>query len=313
MTIKEALNWSTQRLQKIIDSEVAQTRGAEIGSAFLDSEVLLADALKKDRVYLLAHQGKSLTPLQKKKFETYVRQRIKRMPVAYIAGMKEFYGLTFNVNRNVLIPRPETELLVDTVLKEINYKLQTINYKLIDVGTGSGCIAIALAKNLPNKASILASDISSKALSTAKKNAQRNGVANRIHFVNSDLLTQISTSYKLSARGGPASSGQATSSIFVANLPYLSYKQYFEAKKQYPELAYEPKSALVAKENGLREIKQLLFQIKKYHIKHAILFLEIDPSQAKPLKALAKKILGDSRCVFQRDLSGRIRIAKVSL
>ena len=132
MTIQQSLAWATIKLQR-----------KNIPSATLDADILLSHTLNKDKAFIYAHPNHSLTQNQVTKFKKLINHRAKGEPVAYLIGHKEFYKLNFMVNKNVLIPRPETELLVDEVLK--NKKIKTI----ADIGTGSGCIAIALAKNNP--------------------------------------------------------------------------------------------------------------------------------------------------------------------
>ena len=152
MTFKQAIVWATKKLEKST-------------SPNLDAEVLLSFVLDKPREYLYIHPQTDLNLLQKIKFKKNIAKRALGVPVAYITNTKEFFGFDFYVDKDVLVPRPETEMLVAETIK-----LAKAGQVLVDIGTGSGCIAIALAKNLKNK--IIATDVSVKALVIAKKNAQ---------------------------------------------------------------------------------------------------------------------------------------------
>ena len=153
----------------------------KIDSAWLDAELLLAFALGKDRSFVLAHEEKTLTKIQNKKFDSLIKQRLKFVPLAHLLGYKEFFGLKFKINKNTLVPRPESELLVETALE-----LSDNNSLIIDIGTGSGCLIISVIKNTGNKG--IALDISNQALAVAKQNAKSLKVNNKIKFIKSNLL-----------------------------------------------------------------------------------------------------------------------------
>ena len=263
MIIKEALKLSSQKLKNISDTPD------------LDSEILLSHVLKLDRTFLLANLDKKLTIKQYKDFQKLIFRREKYEPIAYIINKKEFYGLDFYVNKDVLIPRPETELIIESVLNILNVEndqakrtnksniSNTLN--ILDVGTGSGCIAVSLAKNI-SQAKIYATDISKKALKIAKFNTKKNKILNKIKFYQGNLLDPISKNIKFD--------------FIIANLPYLSEKQYkhiVEDRHACP-LQYEPKSALLAQNDGLEFYIKLLKQIPKYIKKNSYILLEIDPS-----------------------------------
>ncbi|MCX6798285.1 MAG: peptide chain release factor N(5)-glutamine methyltransferase, partial [Candidatus Falkowbacteria bacterium] len=156
-----------------------------------DLELLLALVLKQTRIFVLSNPDYELSLNQEKKFAVLLKKCLNHYPLAYLSGQQEFYGLNFKVNPNTLIPRPETELIVDYILdnfKELNNK-QSLS--LIDVGTGSGCIICALAKNLPGQNLYLGLDISGPALKIAKLNAKLNQVDHKTKFIKSDLLTSL--------------------------------------------------------------------------------------------------------------------------
>ncbi len=251
MTIKEILNWASNKLKFL-------------NSPQLDAEVLLSFVLKKDKIYLYTYPEKSLTITQIKKYISLINKRRNYVPVAYLTHHKEFYNLNFYINKNVLVPRPATEILVDQSISLINkYNLKT----LADIGTGSGCIAISIKKNLP-QIKVYANDINKKALWVAKKNAQLNKT--KIIFKHGDLLTP----YK-----------HLPIDIFVANLPYLSHKIYQKEKS----IKHEPKQALFAKNQGLKYIEDVILQIENLDYKPKFLLIEFDPWQKKIIINKTKK------------------------
>ena len=250
MIIKQALLKATQKLKQA-KIEPRQKRGETphpmwcgVDSSALDADILLSFVLKKSKEFLYTYPEKKLTKNQLAKFNQLINRRLKREPVAYLINRKEFYGLDFYVDKNVLIPRPLTESLVEQVIKEVGNKKATI----ADIGTGSGCIAIALKKHLP-QATIYATDISPAALKVAKKNAKKHRV--KIKFLKGDLLKPFLPSRKATRPGRVAFK---KIDIIIANLPYLIKNQIKN------ELKYEPKTALLG---GDKYIKELLRQVKK--------------------------------------------------
>ncbi|MDD5489967.1 MAG: peptide chain release factor N(5)-glutamine methyltransferase [Candidatus Moranbacteria bacterium] len=273
----------------------------------LDTEILLSLAVNKPKEYLFSHPEKKLNKPQILRYKFYVARRLSGEPIAYITGKKEFYGLEYEVDKNVLIPRPETELLVELALKKIQTAEYEIPDTLIDIGTGSGNIVVSIAKNIPakqrKKMQFYATDISKEALFMAKKNAKRHKVAKNIKFVQSDLL-EFANKKKIG--------GNIT---IVANLPYVSDSLY---KKNKHNLKYEPKKALLSKKGGLRHYEKMLRQIKKiiqitnYRLLITAL-LEISPEQKTALAKIAKRELPLAKIKFLKDLSGKWRIAKLSV
>jgi release factor glutamine methyltransferase len=244
-----------------------------------------------------------------------IARRQKGEPVAYILGYKDFMGLRFKVNKDVLIPRPETEELVDRVLsatadlirnpnKQILKQVQNDDVKILDVGTGSGCIAVAIAKQLQqvqisirqlaDKYQIYASDISPKALAVAKHNAKTHQV--KIKFIHSDLLSQI----------------RMKLDVIVANLPYGWQAWKNNTSTETVGLKFEPQQALFTKEHGLYYIRSLLEQIAGQKQQPKSIFLEFDPRQKQELNRVIKKYLPDTRIEFFKDLFGRWRFCQIS-
>lgn len=252
---------------------------------FLDAEVLLSRILNKPRYYLYSHPEKIIGKTQEKKFFQLVKRRKQGEPIAYFIGFKEFFSLPFYVNKHVLIPRPDTELMVEEAVK-----LAKNNKFILDVGTGSGCAAIAIKKNLP-KSLVLASDISAKALAVAKKNAALN-LAN-VKFFKSDLLRMIPKKFHKKIN------------IIVFNPPYLTKN---EAKKR--SLRYEPKIALTPKD--FKKLLNAFFkQSQKYLTKKGMIILEIGHRQDAIAKKIALKYYPQAKLKTLKDLGGFNRLVEI--
>jgi len=252
----------------------------------LDAEIILSFIVKKPKEFLYTYPEYKLTINQIKKFKNLVIRRSKGEPVAYLTNHKEFYGLDFYINKNILIPRPETETLIEEIIK--NEK----NKKLIitDIGTGSGCIAITLAKFLP-KAKIYATDICKKALSVASKNAKIHNV--KINFIQGNLLEPLKNK-KID--------------IVVANLPYGWKEWKNNSSTETSGLKFEPQKALFTKEGGLFLYLQLFSQLAKRKQKPKSIYGEFDPRQKKDLQKIIKKYLPEYKVKIKKDLAGRDRI-----
>ncbi len=298
MTINQALNSGIQKLQK-----------NKIPTPHLDAEILLSYILKKPREYILAHPEKQLTKTQITNYKLQITKKAKGKPVAYITGHKEFYGLDFYVNKNVLIPRPETELMVGKALKEAKPLMRGFaSLCIIDVGTGSGCIIITLAKKLNLKSKILnlkffATDISSSALTIARKNAKLHKVDKKITFLQGNLLKPIINKSKIF--------NLKSEIIITANLPYLTPAQI----KNSPSIKHEPKLALGAGPDGLKYYRQLFKQIQRLSIVNCQLkiLIEIDPNQFVKIKNLIKKTLPQAKIIIKKDIHGYNRLVSINL
>lgn len=277
MTVKQAIVWATIKLQTS-------------ASPNLDAEVLLSYVLEKSREYLYTHPQKELSLLQKIKFKKNIAKRALGVPVAYITHVREFFGFDFYVDKNVLVPRPETEMLVAETIK-----LATPGQLIADIGTGSGCIAIALAKNLKNK--IIATDISPKALKIAMKNAEDLKV--NIDFISGDLLNPV-INQKID--------------LLIANLPYGSpeiWENNDDPKSK--ALKFEPNIALYAKDKGLESYQRLFEQIADLKHRPTYILIEIDPSQPQMIAKIIKKYFPQSKIEIKKDLASldRVLIAKL--
>lgn len=240
---------------------------------------LLAFVLDQEPIYLIAHSSDNISAPKKKRFLALLNKRKAGIPFAYLVGHQPFYGLDFFVNPKVLIPRPETEQLVDMALKSM---VKNPRGTIVDIGTGSGCIAICLAINLP-QSRIIATDISPIALQVAKLNARRLKTENHISFRNGSLLSPIRKNEK--------------PDLLVANLPYLT-------AKETSKLHNEPRKALFGGRKGFVLIERLLNQLQIRQIPKVI--LEISPTQVKSIKTYLNKCPGYSIKII-RDLMGRNR------
>lgn len=229
----------------------------------LDAELILLDVIcEKDRTFLVAHSERELSKEELGRAKLMLEKRVSGEPLAYLLGYKEFYGRKFLVavdDRRVLIPRVETEKIIDIVKSFDNNPK-----KIIDVGTGSGCIAISLKLEI-DSAEVLASDISNDALTIARKNAGR--LKTDVKFLQADLLDGVDGCFD----------------VIVANLPYVDEKWDWLDKEA---LSFEPKEALYAEDNGLYLIKKLIFQAQN---RTEYLILESDTSQQEEITEYAKK------------------------
>ncbi len=286
---------------------------------FLDIEIIIANSLAKTREFVLANPDYELSATQNKKIVLLLERRMKQEPIAHITRHKEFYGLNFIINKHTLVPRPETELMVEQAIHEsriMNKKSCTI----IDVGTGSGCIIVAIAHTLehgacdiaqdtdqcqPSKIKYYATDISSEALKVAKKNARSHDT--KVRFLHGDLL--LPALPKLNAK-----KLMPRKLILTANLPYLSKEIYDSAPVDVKK--YEPKSALYSAEAGLAHYRKLLKQIKNLVDGRKLsitAFFEISPEQKTPIIKLVSGILPSAKIETIKDLTGRWRICKISI
>jgi release factor glutamine methyltransferase len=248
-----------------------------------DAELLLMRAMACDRAYLLTHPEAEPTPEQADRYEGWIARRARHEPVQYIIGEQEFFGLKFRVTPDVLIPRPETEHLVETALARAG---RYAPLHIADVGTGSGAIAVALAHGLP-MAQVTALDISRAALDIARDNAESHGVKERMQFIQSDLLEVVA--------------GERFDMV-VSNPPYVAESEELEAQVR----DYEPASALFAGPEGLDVYRRLIPQARAALKPGGWLLLEIGHGQRD---ALACLLSGWSSVGFIADLQGIPRVA----
>jgi len=260
-----------------------------IEDASLESELLLRHALKINRVQFYLNLDRELIPDEEAAFWQLVERRLKGEPTAYITGHREFYGFDFYVDPRVLIPRPESELLVEKALELAkSHHISTI----ADIGTGCGAIAISLALNLP-QTKIYATDISASALEVARINCHKHGVADRICLLQGDLLDPLPEPVDL----------------IIANLPYVKEA---ELSRTGPA-SFEPKMALNGGPAGLEKIRKLCRQAKGKLNPQGCLLLEIGQGQAKAVTAILRHLLPPASVAVAPDLSGIERAVSLCL
>ncbi len=275
-------------MQDAITVRSALKRGAEqlepSTASRRDAEVLLMHTLGCDPAWLLSHPEAPIPPDHAAFYEQYLERRARHEPIQYITGEQEFFGLKFRVTPDVLIPRPETEHLVEALLERLP---RNASLRIADIGTGSGAIAVALAHTLP-QAQITALDLSPAALAIAQKNAERNGVAGRIRFAESDLL---------------AAAADERFDAIVSNPPYVATTEELEPQVRN----YEPAHALFAGPTGLDIYRQLIPQAQaSLKPGGGWLLLEIGHGQRNALEQLLSQWINVS---FVADLQGIPRVA----
>ncbi len=274
-------------ISKLLKNSTDILKSAGILSAEIDARILLEFASGKSREFLLAHPEYELSDIEVDDLSKLVARRKLHEPIAYITGHKEFFGLDFLLTPDVLIPRPETELLVEKCLDF----LQTSNHKpqtVLDIGSGSGNIIISIATNcnLPT-AIFFASDVSKKALIVARKNANNHQV--KIEFIQSNLFEKISGKFDL----------------IVANLPYVPIDGSSDR-----EIKHEPQTAIFADNNGEMIIKNFLSEAKNFLADGGQILIEVDPRNAKSLARSATKDFENIEIL--KDYSGKNRFIRIS-
>lgn len=258
--------------------------GIADADAALDADVLARHVLGWDRAALLVHGGDPAPADFDRRYDALIARRAAREPVAYITSVREFWERDFEVTPDVLIPRPETELIVDVVLRRAD---RSPALRILDVGTGSGCLAVTLAAELPS-ARLFASDTSAAALRVARRNAERHGVAPRISWVRADLLDAIA---------GPVG-------MIVSNPPYVPSGEALP-----PEVArYEPATALYAGLDGLAALRRLIRAARAVLAPDGVFVVEFGFGQSAAVRSLAESA-GWARVELHPDLQGIPRVA----
>ena len=278
MTIQETL----QSAKKMLSNS---------STPLLDAEILLAYVLKKERSFLLSHPETQLTEEEQTTFFELIEQRKNGKPIAYITHEKEFYGRSFYVDERVLIPRPETEEIVEDVIEFVkkNQEAKTV----IDLGTGSGAIAITLAVDSP-EAMVYGLEISQDALEVARINQKRYPCEN-LQFIASDLLTNL-----------PSTIDHRPLTI-LANLPYIGTETNRFISEETEK--YEPHLALFGGSDGLELYRRTWQQIKEKKLNLAVMFMEIGFSQAETMEKEARAAFPDYKFEIKNDLAGLPRTA----
>jgi release factor glutamine methyltransferase len=286
-TIRAALDWGTERLVQ-----------AGQRSARLDAQVLLSHILGVERSMLYAYPERAISTEQERGFHALIERRVQHEPVAYLIGHKEFYGLDFVVDRRVLIPRPETELLVEAALERIHHRLEGGQVPLVaDIGTGSGAIPVTLAVEEARLPYLYACDISSEALEVARLNCQRYHVERRVRLLQGNLLAPLPEPVD----------------ILTANLPYIGSE---EKELLEPDvLAYEPHLALFSGPTGLGLLRRFCQEVRDSGKvrPHAAILLEIGYQQREPLTPLLREFFPRATVSWKKDYAGWERLLQIML
>lgn len=279
-------------ISDIYKNAVQQCTHAGVDSAELDSELIIAHVLGKDRAYVLAHDTDEIDAKTECIITQLVEKRTRRMPLAYITGHKEFYGTDFLVNKYTLIPRPETELLVQSVIDYCTEHPE--KQSIVELGIGSGCVILSILKACPQLKYVMAIEFVKRAIEVAKKNVENMGLLDRITFKRSNMWQQLTKEYQYD--------------IVVANLPYLSAQELAAARTDCPELAYEPQIALLGGTDGLLFFEKLFQRAHRHLRPGATIFLEIGALQGAAVSALAQKYLPQGKVTIKKDDCARDRI-----
>ena len=269
-----------------------QLERASIPDADIEAQVLLRNTLSIDRATFHASPDRELSDEDEEAFERTVQRRIEGEPLSYITGHREFYGLDFVVTPDVLVPRQETEFLVEAVLEYARSRGgDEDTLTIADIGTGSGCIAVAVGHHLPN-AAVYATDVSHKALGVAAGNVRRHGLEGRVHLRHSDLFEALE---------GPVD-------VVVSNPPYLRDD---EAGDLPPDVKWEPSVALVAGPDGMDVLRRLIVGAHEYVRPGGLLALEIDPRRVEPVERLARGTFPGGEIGVVKDHAGLDRVVTV--
>jgi len=266
-----------------------------ITNARFDAEVLLAHFIRKDRVWLITHKDDALNDEDCRDFDDAIQRRTRREPLQYIIGNQEFWGLEFKVTPDVLIPRPETEFIIEAALAIVQKRNRPV--RIIDLCTGSGCIAVSLAKELTS-AHVIATDASEKTLAVARENARNHGVADRIRYLEGDLFEPLE---ELDIRG--------QIDTIVTNPPYV---REGDRTALQPEVRdYEPALALFAGPEGTEIAAKIIKFASEYLKKNGALIMEMGLGQAEALTRMVEATNAYAGPQILKDLAGIDRVIVV--
>ena len=267
--------------------------GVTIPDARLEAEIIVTNVLQMPRQHLYAYREEELTSREEQLLRQFVERRLKREPLAYILGHKEFCGLDLAVGPGVLVPRPETELLVEQALFLSMMRMESGDLVIAEPGTGSGAVSVNLAIHLP-MARIYATELHPAAMNVARCNVRKHNVADRVTLIQGSLLEPV----------------QETADIIVANLPYVPSG---EIATLQPEIQWEPREALDGGPDGLDVIRSLLQQAHSKIKDTGVIILEIDPRQVQPLEELAREIFPSATTITEHDLAHLDRVFMINL
>jgi release factor glutamine methyltransferase len=282
-TIRELLKVTTDYLQK-----------KQIDAHRLTAEILLSHCLNIKRIDLYLDIDRPLNDSEVSAYRELIRRRINREPLEYITGIQEFWSLDFHVNKKVLIPRPETELLVEQAIDICNKDALKHSPRILDLGTGSGALAITLAKEI-QQARIWATDISEGAIEVARLNAQKHGVSDRIDFRQGDLFQ-------------PFTGQDIAFDLIVSNPPYVSAEQYDALPAEVRD--HEPRLALDGLEGGFYYIKKVINESQNFLSQGGWLLVEMAPDQTEKALEWIGSIKAFAENARIMDYSRRYRVVR---
>jgi release factor glutamine methyltransferase len=279
-------------IASVLNKSVLSLENQGISNPRLDAEVLLCALLKKGRAILYSHPGEQLTEKEYEEYQQWIERRKHGEPVAYIVGKREFWSLPFEVSRHVLIPRPETEILVEEVLKACAAG-RVKNPRILEIGTGCGAISVSLASEL-KEAYIVATDISREAIAVAMKNARNNGVENQISFLIGDLFQPVSGKFD----------------TIVSNPPYISEEEYDDLPSEIQK--FEPRLALCAGTDGTEYHGAIIREAISYLETGGSLLMEMGAGQKDRIENMLKESHLYDNIAFRADYAGinRVSIAR---
>jgi release factor glutamine methyltransferase len=311
MNIRNALREAMTRLES-----------AAVPSHALAAELLLMHALNRDRTSLYTHPEDEIPAASLEKFQALITERASGTPTQYLTGKQEFWGLEFEVTPAVLIPRPETEHVIEVILERLGSAGKNVPLQIADVGTGSGCIAVALVHELP-QAQIIATDISSAALEVAQRNAERHGVADRIQFIESNLFELLRNEGTLStqrrenrpdagspdknAGWQPALRNQTPQfDVIVSNPPYIPLGAGPQLQREVR--GHEPAIALFAGEDGLAIYAPLILEAAQFLKERGLLVLELGHNSLPGVMQILERSGAWTEIRVTKDLAGIPRV-----
>ena len=280
-------------LRQVIQQTHRLLESSDIADARLEAEVMVMNLMRMPRQDIFANQELEVGDQQQQDLDTIVERRLTHEPLAYILGYREFYGINLLVNSSVLIPRPETETLVEHALFMALMGMETTELVIADVGTGCGAIAINLAIHLPS-ARIYALDVADAVLDVASYNVRAHNVSDRVTLAKGDLLEPLPEPVDL----------------IVANLPYIPSGRIHTLQ---PEVQREPKEALDGGPDGLDHMRGLLSQAVGKVKDHGTILLELDPEQVPAVQELARQHFPEATTSIEQDLAHLDRVFAISL